>query len=178
MRFTTESRPRISFERAVIPDSGAAVPVIGLKLAQELNIPIDTKRRLRIAGAGNEPYKVEGSVKLHCTVIHSGIKANIRFLVSSSLGDDIFIPIQVLKKIRAIPQDFPFAVCKITDAVCHEFKILRDSILTEFRDVMSNELSATTIKTIPKDIILKPGRRSPIQCAKARPVQFHIQESA
>ena len=130
MRFTTDSRPRISFTREVIPDSGAAVPVIGLDLAKELNLPIDTKRKIRIAGAGNEPYVVEGSVKLHCTVNHSRIKANIRFLVSSSLGSHIFIPIQVLKRIRAIPSDFPFGVCKITEAVRHEFKILRDSILT------------------------------------------------
>ena len=35
-----------------------------------------------------------------------------------------------------------------------------------------------TICTVPKDIILKDGHRSPIQCAKARPVQYHLQESA
>ena len=157
----------------MIPDSGAAVPVIGLDLANELKLPIDTKRKIRIAGAGNEPYAVEGSVKLHCTVIHSGIKANIRFLVSSSLGSEIFIPIQVLKRIRAIPSDFPFGICKITDVVRHEFKILRDSILTEFRDVMSDELPATTIRTVPKDIILKEGPRSPVQCARARRVLAH-----
>ena len=102
MKFTTDSCPGISFTRDVIPDSGAAVLVIGLNLAKELNLPIYTKRKIRIAGAGNKPYTVEGSVKLHCTVLHSGIKANIQILVSSSLGGDIFIPIQVLKRISSI----------------------------------------------------------------------------
>ena len=178
MKFMTHTRPRISFEYEVIPDSGAAIPVIGKALVDKLNIPIETKRRVRIAGANNEAYKVEGSVKLHCMVPHSGEKVNIRFQVSSDLGEDIFLPIRVLKKIRAVPEDFPFAVCKITDAVRHEFKIMRDSILTEFRDVMSDELPAITIKTRPKNIVLKEGPRSPIQCARARPVQYHLQDAA
>ena len=178
MRFVTQTRPRISFEKAVVPDSGAAVPVIGKALVDKLGIPYDPKRKLRLAGASNEPYKVEGSVKLHCTVLHTGQKVNIRFVVSSCLGEDLFIPIEVLEHIKAVPTGFPFSICKITEEVRHEFKILRDQILTEFRDVMSDELPATTIKTIPKDIVMKPGIRNPIQCTRARPVAYHLQDSA
>ena len=154
MKFVTQARPRITFKKDVVPDSGAAVPVIGKALVDRLGIPIDSKRRLKLAGASNEPYRVEGSVKLHCTVLHSNFKVNIRFVVSSSLGDEVFIPIEVLERIRAVPTGFPFSICKITDEVRHEFKILRDQILTEFRDVMSDELPATTIRTIPKDIVM------------------------
>ena len=60
MKFVTHTRPRIAFEREVIPDSGAAIPVIGKKLVDKLKIPVDTKRKVKIAGAGNEVYKVEG----------------------------------------------------------------------------------------------------------------------
>ena len=76
---------------------------------------------------GSWPYVVEGSVKLHCTVIHSGIKANIWFLVSSSLEGDILFPIQALKRIQVLKcicgflNDFPFRICKIKDVVRHDF---------------------------------------------------------
>ena len=178
MKFVTCSRPRISFDYEVVPDSGAAVPVIGKDLVDKLGIPIDHKKKVKLAGASNESYKVEGSVKLHCTVKHTGRKLNIRFQVSSSLGSEMFIPIEILEEIKAVPTGFPFAICKITEEVRHEFKIIRDQVLTEFRDIMSDVLPATTIKTIPKDIIMKPGPCSPIQCTRARPVHYHLQESA
>ena len=79
----------------MIPDSGAAIPVIGKAFIDKLGIPIETRPKVRIAGANNEAYKVEGSVKLHCTVPNSGEKVNIRFQVSSDLREDVFLPIEV-----------------------------------------------------------------------------------
>ena len=52
VKFVMQSRPRIAFEKDVMPDPGAAVPVIGKKLVDRLGIPIDTKRQVRIAGDG------------------------------------------------------------------------------------------------------------------------------
>ena len=166
-RLEIEVRGRkCQFHFKALPDTGATRSIISLDLVQKHNIPYQISSD-KLYAADDSQLKCEGFTTLWV----NGVK--IKPLVSSSIINEFIICWHNLVEMDVLPADFPsgrghkFAQINTKDTL--------DSIITDFSDILTDELPPLPMTGCPMRIELDESKRiytKKVETCKELPVHW------
>ena len=135
------------------PDTGCTRTIINTHVLERNGISYKQGGKIKLVAANGNKMEVDGTIEI--SIEGNNIKIRTDALVSKAIQDNMLISCSDLIKLRAIPSKFPNAIVEECRAANEDYtKILME----EFKDVLSDELSPTPMKTeTPMHISLKKG---------------------
>ena len=154
------------------PDTGCTRTILSTSVAKRRKLKVEPTKSTLVAANGDY-MNVDGQVELIAEA--NGICATINALISSSLNEDALICWKDLQELQIIPRGFPNTIVKARTVKSKDNKA---SLIEEYPDVLSDELSDTPMNTDePMKIKLK-GNVTPKKVTAARRVPLKYEEEA
>ena len=156
------------------PDTGCTRTIINTHVLERNGISYKQGGKIKLVAANGNKMEVDGTIVM--TLEGNNVKIGTDALVSKAIQDDMLISCSDLIKLKAIPSRFPNAIVEECRAAQEEdyTKILME----EFKDVLSDELNPTPMKTkTPMHISLKKGV-APKKVTSARRVPLRYEKEA
>ena len=95
--------------------------------------------------------------------------------MSLAIKDEIIVGFKDLKKLKVIPDGFPL---RRIDPESTQIQALRNSLIRDFRNVLTDSLPDESMGGSPMKIFLTPGEKESFRISTARPVPHHWEEKA
>ena len=93
--------------------------------------------------------------------------------MSPAIKNDLIVGFKDLKRLKVIPDGFP--LWRI-DTESNQIQALRNSLIGDFQDVLTDSLPEGSMEGSPMKIFLTPGEKVPFRISTARPVPHHWEE--
>jgi len=165
------------FKFKALPDSGATSSVMALDVAKRFGINV-TPTRQTLYAADNRRLNCEGRATIKID------QTKIKFLLSSSIKNDVLLSWHDLVKLGVLPADFPnhkrFPTGKVS-RVCDKTDLSEEirKLKSDFADVLTDKLPANPIVGPPMTIELDQTRPiKPVTTANCKELPVHWQVPA
>ena len=163
-----------SFPFSCFPDTGSATTVLSSDIAVKHRIPINKQAPpANFVSVNGDPVPTTGVVEIVLQAPSSSTKTSA--VVSPAVKDEIIVGFKDLKNLGVIPEGFPL---RKIDREATQIQALRDSLIIEFKDVLTDSLPGESMGGSPMKIFLTPGQKEPFRISTARPVPHHWEEKA
>lgn len=163
-----------SFTFPAYPDTGSTRTIVALDVLRRHRVSLSSDRSEELVTANGGSMACEGSVELQATY-DGGPSANINALVSSDLKDEILLGWPDLKKLEVVPRGFP---CRAATVDVLNFDNVMDSLKTQFKDVLDNELGTKKMKGPPMKIHFRSDIKFvPTKALTCSKIPLHLEDA-
>ena len=163
-----------SFPFSCFPDTGSATTLLSSDIALQQKIPVTRPHPPpKFVSVNGDPVLTTGVVEIVLQAPSSWIRTSA--VMSPAIKNDLIVGFKDLKRLKVIPDGFPL---RRIDTESNQIQALRNSLIREFQDVLTDSLPEGSMEGSPMKIFLTPGEKVPFRISTARPVPHHWEEKA